>query len=159
MPFMYTDQLATPGTLTTNASANTETDTFFLKPGSTRSIYLNGLALIGSNAAQTTLSAIKLRTAKFGTASTGGTTLSSVAGDPSMPSTTITSGSRPTAGTTRTNAGPIMGGGVSSGGTWWTNDYDQMVSLAAGNAGSIDVFDVAAAASLVFEFSANHREM
>lgn len=158
MPYVYSDQLATPGTLTTNASGNTETETAFLKPGSTRSLYLAFVQVAGKQAAATTLNAITLRTFKWGTASTGGTSLSSIAKDASSPSTTITSGSRPTSGTTRTNAGPIVSCGTTTKDLWQSNDPDHMTSLAAGNAGSISFMDTGASASLVFEPSFEHRE-
>jgi hypothetical protein len=58
MPAIYTDSLGTPGTLTTNASANTATETFFLKSATTRSIYLSTLYCGGQGAAQTTLSSV-----------------------------------------------------------------------------------------------------
>ena len=94
MPFVYTDSLATAGNLTTNGTANTETETLFLKPGSTRSLYLAMAQIIGKGGAVTQLSAIVMRGIKWGTASTGGTTLASVNKD--SVATTITSGSRPT---------------------------------------------------------------
>lgn len=158
MPFVYTDQLATPGNLTTNASGNTETETTFLKPGANNPIYLQLVSVGGKGAAQTTLNAVALRGFKWGTASTGGTALSSVARDARAPSATATSGSRPTSGTTRTNGGPIVSCGVTSPGLWQTNDMDSMFTIAAGNAGSISFMDVGASASLTFEFSLEHRE-
>jgi hypothetical protein len=158
MPFVYTDSLATAGNLTTNGSASTETETFFLKPGATRSAYLQMLSVNGKGAAATTLSSIELRTGKWGTASTSGTGLAMIAKDASMPTVVSTGSSRSTAGTTRTNAGPIVSCGVTSSGLWRDNDPDNMVSVAAGNAGSIFAADVGSSASLVFSFTAEHRE-
>jgi len=57
MPYVYTDSLATAGNLTTNGTANTETETLFLKPGSTRSVYLAAVQLGGKGAAVTQLAA------------------------------------------------------------------------------------------------------
>lgn len=158
MPFVYTDSLATAGNLTTNGTANTETETFFLKPGATRSPYLAAIQIGGKGAAVTQLAAIALRVMKWGTASTAGTTLAMVAKDAAGPAATITSGSRPTLGTTRTNAGPIVSCGATSPNQWIALNPDHMVSLAAGNAGSISGQDVGAAVSMPFEFSLENQE-
>lgn len=156
--FAYSDSLATAGNITTNGTANTETETFFLKPGSTRSLYLAAMQIGGKGAAVTQLSAIAVRVMKWGTASTAGTGLAIVAKDGSAPSTTITGASRPTAGTTRTNSGPILTCGATSPNQWIALNPDHMVSLAAGNAGSISAQDVGAAVSMPFEFNLEHQE-
>jgi hypothetical protein len=158
MPFIYTDSLATAGNLTTSGSANTETETFFLKPGTTRSLYLAMAMIGGKGAAATSLSAISLRIMKWGTASTLGTGLAIVPKDGSMPATTITGASRPTSGTTRTNAGPIVSCGITSPNQWVALNPDHMVSLAASNAGSISGQDVGSSASMLFEFALEHQE-
>jgi|SRR6185369_7168692 len=158
MPFVYNDQLATAGNLTCSATANAETETCFLKPGTTRSLYLSYIKGSGKNAAKTQLDSIFIRTRKWGTASTGGTALSIVGTDASVPSTTITGASRPTSGTTATNAGPILGFGTTSWDLWQTANPNEMISLGASNAGSISLFDGAATGSLVFEVSLRHEE-
>ena len=158
MPFFYTDSLATAGNLTANVTANTETETFFLKPGASRSPYVTLITLNGKNAALTALSGLVLRPIKWGTASTGGTSLASVGNDTSTPSATITSGSRPTSGTTRTQAGPIIGCGVSGANQWTARDYDDAISLPAGSAASISAMDSSSLASFLFEFSLKHAE-
>ena len=158
MPYVYTDQLATAGNLTTNGTANTETETLFLKPGSTRSLYLAFVQIGGKGAAATTLNAIGVRFGKWGTASTSGTALSMVAREASMPATTATGSSRSTAGTTRTNGGPIVTCGATSPNQWAALTPDHMFGIAAGNAGSIFAADVGAAVSMPFEFSLEHQE-
>lgn len=158
MPFIYTDSLATPGNLTTNGTANTETETFFLKPGATRSVYLAMVMIGGKGAAVTTLSAIALRIMKWGTASTAGTGLALVPKDASMPAAVTTGASRPTLGTTRTNAGPIITCGATSPNQWVALNPDHMVSMAAGNAGSISGQDVGSSVSMLFEFALEHQE-
>ena len=157
MPFIYTDSLATAGNLTTNGTANTETETFFLKPGTTRSLYLAALKIGGKGAAITSLSAIAIRIMKWGTSSTAGTGLAIVGRDGS-PATTITGASRPTLGTTRTNIGPIVSCGATSPNEWVALNPDHMISLGASNAGSLSGQDVGSAASLLFEFSLEHQE-
>lgn len=159
MPAYYKNSLATAGNLTTNGTANTETETFFKKPGANRSILMNWLALNGKNGNLTALTAIELRMIKWGTASTAGTSLASIANDASNQAATITSGSRPTSGTTRTQSGVIIGCGVSGANQWTARDpMDDAINLAAGNAGSISCMDTAALASLLFSFATGHAE-
>lgn len=158
MPFYYNDVLATAGNLTTNGTANTETETWFVKPGATRSPYVNLITLNGKNASLTALSSIELRLIKWSTASTSGTGLASVPKDPGAQAATITSGSRPTSGTTRTQAGPIIGCGVSGANQWIARDWDDSIMLPAGNAGSISCMDTGSIASLLFSFSLGHAE-
>ena len=157
MPFIYDVSLATAGNLTTNGTANTETEAFFLKPGTTRSLYLAMVMIGGKGAAVTTLSAIALRIMKWGTASTSGTGLAIVGRDGS-PATTITGASRPTLGTTRTNAGPIITCGATSPNQWTALNPDHMISLGASNAGSISGQDVGSSVSMLFEFALEHQE-
>jgi len=156
--FAYTDSLATAGNLTTNGTANTETEAFFLKPGASASLYLASLFIGGKNSAQTTLNAIALRLIKWGTASTGGTGLAIVAKVTGAPATNITGASAPTSGTTRTNAGVVLSCGTASPNQWMPLNPDHMVSLLAGSAASISAMSVASLASLVYEFSADHQE-
>lgn len=159
MPAIYTDSLGTPGTLTTNASANTATETFFLKPATTRSIYLSLLYCGGQGAAATTLSSIMLRCGKWGTASTGGTAMSSAPTDGGSQAATATNGSRSTAGTTRTNGGVFVNSGIATGNFWASENPDTMPMMPASNAGSLFVEDLGTSASMVFAFWAQHREM
>lgn len=156
--FAYNDSLATAGNLSTNATAPTETETFFLKPGTTRSLYLAAIQFGGKGAAVTTLSGLALRVIKYATASTAGTSLASVAKDGSSPATTITSGSRPTSGATRTNCGPIISCGATGSNQWMAINPDHMISLAASNAGSISAMDTGGSASMPFEFNLEHQE-
>jgi hypothetical protein len=156
--FIYADQLATPGTLTTNGSANTATETGFLKPGANASVYLSKLYVGGAGQAQTTLSHVTVRGLAWGTASTGGTGFSLIARTKNAPATGITGASRSTAGTTRTNIGPIVTCGVSSGNVWQTETIDSMPTLPAGNAGSLAFEDLGGAASMPFTFELEHRE-
>jgi hypothetical protein len=158
MPFVYNFSLATPGTLTTNGSANTETETIFLKPGSTAPVYLQALNVAGKGAAATTLSAIELRSGKWGTASTSGTGLAFVPRADFSGAVVATGASRSTAGTTRTNVGPIISCSITGKDSWRDNDPDNMASVRAGNAGSLFVADLATSASMVFSFSGELRE-
>lgn len=154
MPFVYGAQLATAGNLTTNATGNTETETFFCKPGATRSLYLKRLSVGGKNAAQTTLNANAIRVITWGTASTSGTGLAIKPKDPGAQAATFTGSSRPTSGTTRANVGPIVTCGTTSPGLYQASlsEMDDMTMLPAANAGSISGMDVGASASLLLEF-------
>jgi len=158
MPYVYTDSLATAGNLTTSGTANTETETLFLKPGTTRSLYLSAVQIGGKDAAVTQLAAVGVRFMKWGTASTSGTGLAIVAREASMPATTITGASRPTAGTTRTNGGPIITCGATSPNQWIALNPDHMFGINASNAGSISAQDVGAAVSMPFEIACEHQE-
>jgi hypothetical protein len=156
--FIYADQLATPGTLTTNGSINTATETGFLKPGTNASVYLSKISIGGAAAAATALSHITVRGLLWATASTGGTGFSLIARTKGAPATGITGASRSTAGTTRTNVGPIVSCGVASGNVWQTENIDAMPSVPAGNAGSLAFEDLGGAASMPFSFELEHRE-
>jgi hypothetical protein len=158
MPFVYTDSLATAGNLTTNGTANTETETCFLKPGTTASTYLAAAQMGGKGGALVQLSAVVIRFLKWVTASTAGTTLASVGKIGGEPTSTITSGSRPTSGATRTNVGPIISSGASSPNQWQAINQDHMIGIRASNAGSISAMDSGAAVSMPFEFSLEHQE-
>jgi hypothetical protein len=158
MPYVYNLSLGTPGTLTTSGSANTEVETFFAKPGTTAPAYLQALSVNGKGAAKTTLDNITLRGGKWGTASTGGTAMSITPRADFSGAAVSTASSRSTAGTTRTNVGPIISCSVTGAFSWRDNDPDNMASVRAGNAGSLFVADVGTSASLVFEFSGELRE-
>jgi hypothetical protein len=146
MPMVYTITPASPGNLTTNATAATETDAFFVKAG-TRNVALQSVYVIGKGAGLTAISGIAFRVAKFATASTAGTAITPVPKDPGMQAAKCTSASRPTAGTTRSNQ-VVFGCG------WVAPNPDSTIPLEGSAAGSIDMFDVSGTASLAYEFSA-----
>lgn len=151
--FVYDASLATAGNLTTSGTGNTETETVFVKPGSTRSVGLRALDIGGKGAGLTALSGIVARIIQWGTASTVGTAITPRPRDAGMPAAAATAASRPTSGTTRTN-GPIIVCGAASPNRWQAIDDDAVKRLAAGNAGSISVMDACGTVSLNFEFNA-----
>lgn len=157
MPMVYSLSLATAGNLTTNGTANTETETFFLKPGSTRNAALQSIYVIGKGAGLTSISGISFRLIAWGTASTAGTTITPRPKDPGYQAAVATSASRPTSGTTRTNR-VIFGCGAAGPGGWVAPNPDSLELLAAGNAGSLSLMDVSGTISLNFEFSAEFQE-
>jgi hypothetical protein len=157
MPMVYTISLATAGALTTNATPSTETDAFFIKAGAGRTAYLTKIDVVGGAAGLTSISGIIFRLAKLATASTAGTAMTPSPVDPQMAAAAMTSASRPTIGTTRTNRA-VFGCGAGSGGGWWARDPDSFEALSAGSANSLDMIDVSGTASLTYHFSAEVRE-
>lgn len=151
MPFIYTDTPATPGNLTTNATPNTATETFFVKPG-TRTVSLLGVSIMGKSAAATSITGLIFRLYKWATASTAGTGLSIVSPDPGVQTAKHTAASRSTVGTTRTN-GPVFGCGKAGPGGYVPVAGDAAFVAEGGAAGSINMEDAAGEASLNFEFS------
>lgn len=160
MPQVYTTSLATPGTLSTSATPGTAIETWFLKPGANASTYLEMVQINGAGGGLTQLSAITQRLYEWATASTAGTAMTPGLTDKSGGAAASTCASRPTAGTTRLNRGVIVGCSATGPGFWSSgNDYDRMLRIAAGNAGSLAAEDVGAIASLAFGFTFGHREM
>lgn len=153
---VYENSLATAGNLTTNATPNTETETWFLKPGA-RNAYLQMISMLGKAAALTSLSGIVMRIIRWGTASTGGTAITPTPTDPGYQAATATAASRPTSGTTRTNRF-ILGCGVSSLGGWVSPNPETYEVLQGSGAQSLSGLDASGTASLNFEFSFSHRE-
>lgn len=156
MPMVYTCSLATAGNLTTNGSANTETDTFFLKAG-VRNAYFQSMYVIGKGAGLTAISGISFRIIKFTTASTAGTGMTPTPKDPGMQAAKATSASRPTAGATRVNR-IVFGCGAAGPGGWVAPNPDSLESLEGGGALSLDCMDASGTISLAFEFSFEFQE-
>jgi hypothetical protein len=150
---VYDVSLATAGNLTTSGTANTETETLFVKPGANRNVSLAALYLQGKAAGLTALSGIIARIIKWGTSSTAGTSITPQPKDPGMQAAKATAASRPTPGTTRTNR-VITGCSISGPGGWVAWNPDAWITMEAGNAGSISVNDASGLASANFEFSA-----
>ncbi len=153
MPFIYTVALATPGNLTTNGSANTETETFFVKAGSGRNVGVQKVDVQGKGAGLTAISGIAFRLNKWSTASTAGTSVTPAPRDPGMQAAKATAATRPTSGSTRT-IGPVFGCGAAGPGGWVAETPDAILYMEAGGAQSISMQDVSGTVSLNFEFSA-----
>jgi hypothetical protein len=157
MPMIYSTSLATPGNLTTNGVANTETDAWFLKAGASRNASLQAVYVIGKGAGLTAISGIAFRIARFATASTGGTGMTPTPKDTAMQAAVSTAASRPAAGTTRTNR-LSFGCGAAGPGGWVAPNQDSLEVLSAAGAPSLDMFDVSGTISLQYEFSFEHQE-
>ncbi len=156
MPMIYSLSLATAGNLTTSGTANTETDTFFVKAG-VRNAWLQSMYVVGKGAGLTAISGIVFRIIKFTTASTLGTAMTPTPKDPGMQAAKATAASRPTAGTTRVNR-ILFGCGAAGPGGWVAPNPDSVELLEGGGALSIDCMDASGTVSLNFEFSAEIGE-
>ena len=148
---IYTCSLATAGNLTTNGSANTETDAWFLKAG-VRNAWLQSVYVIGKGAGLTAISGIAFRIIKFTTASTAGTGITPTPKDPGMQAAKATAASRPSAGSTRVNR-IVFGCGAAGPGGWVAPNPDSVELLEGGGGLSIDMMDVSGTVSLNYEFS------
>jgi hypothetical protein len=151
VPMIYGVSLATPGSVTTNATPNTENNTFTCKPG-VRNVGLQSLYLIGKGAGLTAISGIVARIVTWATASTGGTALTPTPKDIGMQAAKATVTSAATNGTTRTNHLSIGCGAAGPGG-WVAPNPDSIIYQQGGGAGSTDMLNASGSASLAFEWS------
>ena len=152
MPMVYTISLATAGNTTTNGSASTENETFFVKAG-TRNVALQAMYVVGMGAGLTAISGITHRIIKWGTASTAGTAITPAPKDPGMQAAKATSASAPTSGTTRTNL-LVFGCGAAGPGGWVAPNPDSVFLLEGSGAFSIDAMNISGTVSLPFGWSA-----
>lgn len=158
MPCVYDWSLATAGNLTTNGSANTESDAVFVKAGSARSVGLKRVDAVGKAAGLTALSAIALRIIKLATASTSGTGITPSPCDPGFQAAKCTMASAPTIGSTRTNRG-VFGFSCAGANMYQPGpDQDSTVINEAGAASSIDIVSVSGTVSLNYELSGQVQE-
>lgn len=162
MPLFYT---AVPGaTQQTNAAPNTANDCMFFAPG-TRTFWVNAIYPEGRGASLTSISGISYRLEKwFTTASSAGTAFTKGNGgnlsqnDPGYQNPKLT-GAFATATVTSGTGGPTLllsiGSGTTSPGNWIMplGALDMGYSVEGSATQSIDIFNVAGAASLNFELS------
>jgi hypothetical protein len=151
MPLVYTIGLATAGNITTNSSANTETDYLTIKPG-VRNVGLSALYVLGKGAALTAISGIVHRIVNYATASTGGTGITPTPKDPGLQAAKATVASSPTAGSTRTNY-LSFGCGAAGPGGWIARTADDFIVAQGSGSNSTDVLCASGTVSLAFEFS------
>lgn len=152
MPMIYSLSLATAGDTTTNGSASTENETFFVKAG-VRNCALQSMYVIGKGAGLTAISGIAHRIIKWGTASTAGTSITPTPKDPGMQAAKATAASAPTAGSTRTNR-IVFGCGAAGPGGWVAPNPDSVEIMEGGGAFSIDGTNISGTVSLPFSWSA-----
>lgn len=152
MPMVYGISLATAGDLTTNGTPSTETETYFVKPG-TRNVGLQSMYVMGKGAGLTAISGLIFRIINWATASTAGTGITPKPKDPGMQAAKASSASRSTIGSTRTNH-LTFGCGAAGPGGWVAPNPDSVIYNEGGAASSIACEDASGTASLKFEFSA-----
>lgn len=153
MPCFYS---VVPGaTQTTNATGGTENDCLFIKPGSTREVYVCGIFPAGKANASTTISGITQRLKKWTTtASSAGTAITPSPNNTGFRAAIHTAGYSASAVTSGTGGPTLLasfGTGTSTPGPWWTDNLDNAYDLDAAATQSIDVFCSSPAASQVFE--------
>lgn len=151
MPMIYGISLATAGNLATNGSANTESPTCSIKPG-TRNVGLQSLYVLGKGAGLTAISGIIFRVIGWATASTAGTGITPTPKDPGMQAAKATVISAQTVGATRINH-LTFGCGAAGPGGWVAPNPDSLIYREGGNAGSTDVMNASGTVSLNYEFS------
>lgn len=154
-PLFYTD---VPGaTQTTNASANTANDCFFIKSGSTRAVWLKAIYPEGRGALLTSISGISYRLEKWtSTASSGGTSITPSPNDPGYQAAKHTAGFSASTVVSGTGGPTLMlsiGSGTTSPGNWIAPTLDESYCLEGAATQSLDIFNVSGGTSLPFELS------
>jgi hypothetical protein len=145
-----------PGaTQTTNGTPNTENDAFFIKPGATRNVALQGVYVQGRAASLTSISGLSFRGKRWGTtASSAGTAITPMPKDPGMQAAKATAAFSATTLTSGTG-GPLLfasfGCGAAGPGGYTAPNLDIMQVLEAAATMSLDLFNVSGLASAVFE--------
>jgi hypothetical protein len=163
MPFAYTTfSKSVAENFTSNGTANTETDSMFVKPGTARGIAVVLLQVIGKAAGATTLSGIAYRLKRWGTtASSAGTAITPTPHDSLAPACAATAAGA-SAGVTSGTGGPFMvglaGSGVGGPGGWAARDADSACVLSAAATQSIDLFVSSGSVSLNYEAAIDHQE-
>lgn len=157
MPFVY--NTAPTANVTTNASANTDTDHLRILTVSPRMAFIRYLSAKGKAAAATALSGVELWLKRFATASTAGSAITPVKADPSSPAAVTTFFTGPTIGATPTIAGSISTG-VSGMGAWQAADRDDEIALegAGGANGNLDLISQSGTVSVPFTYNVRHLE-
>lgn len=162
MPFAYvTATKSVAENFTTNGTANTETDSMFIKPGA-RNIMITLLQVIGKAAGATTLSGIAYRLKKWTTTSSSvGTAITPGPRDPGAQAATATAAGA-SAGVTSGTGGPtiqaLAGSGVGGPGGWAARDSDSVCTLQGSANQSIDLFVASGSVSLNYEAAIEHEE-
>jgi hypothetical protein len=160
--FVYTTSPATPGSSSTSATPNTETDAIYLKPAAAvpvRSPAIQRVDVIGKAAALTAISSIAFRIAHFTTASTGGTAATPTPKDVGSPAATAVASTGGTISSTGRVNHAIFGCGAGGPGGWQALNADSVISAPAESTQpSVDLLAVSGTASLNYEFAVEHQE-
>lgn len=165
MPFVYLSAgAANTPSFTSSATPDSETDHWFLKPG-TRNITIKSLIVGGKGAGLTALSGIAYRLKKYFTTATAintGTSLTPAPMDPGAQACKATSATSTGLQFTAGTGGPTFQGGCTSGaagpGGWVAEDPDSAPTLEGSANQSMDLWVASGTASLKFEFNVKHAE-
>lgn len=154
---------AVPGVVvTTNATPGTENDCMFIKPGSTRSVMLRALSLIGRSAGATTIASIVAQLKKWTTtSSSGGTGLTPGPVEVGYQASKSTAGygaATVTSGTGGPSLLYALGCAQGGPGGWMARDDYSGYTLEGGDNKSIDLFNSAGVASVPFLLAAEAVE-
>jgi hypothetical protein len=150
-----------PGaTQTTNIAANTPNDCVFIKPGTTRPVWLTAVFSEGRSALQTSITGISFRIETWTTtSSSGGTALTPQPDDEGYQAASHTEGwaaGTVTSGTGGPNLRGSFGCSIAGPGVPWMGkeaSKEDSVMLQAGENRSIDLFNVTGGTALPFELS------
>lgn len=148
---------------TTNATPLTENDALFVKPGTTRAVWLRQMLIHGRGASLTALSQITARLKKWTTTSSaGGTAITPSPKDPGYQAAKATAAAAVGAVTSGTGGptrlGVAFGCGATGPGGWQAPDLDGAPTLEGAATQSLDVFVSSATASLNYELAGEIAE-
>ena len=162
MPFVYTFASKTVAeNYQVSATANTEIDAAFVKPGATRPLSIQGMRIQGKGVALTALTGLVARLKKWTTtASSAGTALAAASADDRAPAAVSTAAAGVAGGvaavTSGTGGPSIVGGcgcGASGPGGWVAATPDNNIILDGAAAKSVDLFSASGGTvSLPYEF-------
>jgi hypothetical protein len=162
VPFVYTSATKTVADVfATSASAGTEIDALFVKPGA-RNVMARLLQVLGRGAGLTALSGIAFHLKRWtSTASSGGTAITPEPHDPGAQAATASAGGA-SAGVTSGTGGPVFVGmagcGAAGPGGWAAQDADSANVVQGAATQTLDVFVESGTASLNYECALDHAE-
>jgi hypothetical protein len=169
MPFLYAShsKQAPLENFSTNGTANTELDFFFMKAGSTRPAAIVAMRVQGKGAGLTALSGISVRLKTWtstSSTSVGGTSTTPAPKNKLSPACVATAGMATAASSTITSGtgGPNIVGmasmGASGPGGWVAVNPDDLTQVDGGANMSMDLFSSSPTANLSFEFEVDNSE-
>lgn len=156
---MFVYNVASASNVSTNASANTDTDHLRYLTVTPRPCCIRSINLMGKDTGATSLTGIAVKFKRFATASTSGTGVTPQPRDPLSPAAKTTPFTTPTIGATPTVA-LALGFGRSGPGGWVAQDRDSEIQLDTngGANGNLDMISQSGGTSLPFEYSIDHAE-
>lgn len=156
---MFIYNSAPGANITTNGSANTDTDHLRVLTQSARSVLVKALRLMGKGAGLTSLSGIQLYLRRYTTASTAGSGLTPRPSAPSAPAADLTAFTGPTVGATVTLV-KAVGCGAAGPGAWVAEDDKSAIQLETGGGakGNLDLVSQSGSTGLNLEYDLVHEE-